>query len=104
MRRLLHRDDGIALVMALGIMLVLSIATVAMISYTSAGSRNSSVSGSRVTALSLAEAGIGAANSIVHNATIVSLPTLLGCAASGSNSALPCTDLTVSEPGGTVYF
>jgi Tfp pilus assembly protein PilX len=103
MRRLLHRDDGIALVMALGIMLVLSIATVAMISYTSAGNRNSSVSGSRVTALTLAESGINAANSIITSGANASLATMLGCTASGNNSTLPCHDLSISEPGGTAY-
>lgn len=104
MRRLLRRDDGIALVMALGIMLVLTISTVAMISYTSAGSRNANVSGSRVTAQTLAESGLGAANSVITNAANASLPTLLGCTANGNNSALPCQDLSVTEPGGTAWF
>jgi len=104
MRRLLRADDGIALIMALGIMLVLTISTVAMISYVSQGSRNSNVSSARVTALSLAEAGIGTANSIITTAANAALPTLLGCTASGNNSALPCTDLSVTEPGGTVHF
>ncbi len=104
MRRMLRDDDGIALVMALGIMIVLTISTVAMISYTSASSRSSNISRSRVTAQALAESGIGTANSIITSAANASLPTLLGCAASGNNSALPCADLSVSEPGGTAFF
>ncbi len=103
-RHLLRREDGIALLMALGIMVVFTISTIAMISYTRAGSRNSSISGSRLTALSLAESGIEAASSVINSAPNASLPSLLGCTTSGSSSALPCTDLSVTGPGGTAYF
>ncbi len=104
MRRLLRQEDGVALLMALGIMVVFTISTIAMISYTSAGSRSASNSGSRITALALAESGIATANSIINSAPNASLTTLLGCTANGSNSVLPCTDLTVTGPGGTAYF
>ncbi|HWX10037.1 MAG TPA: hypothetical protein VNY33_08660, partial [Gaiellaceae bacterium] len=98
----------IALVMALIITVVLIIVVASMISFTSAGSRNANVSNSQDTAQSLAEAGISDATSIINHAANAVTPTLLGCSVSGqnaSNSALPCTDLSVtSVTGGTAYF
>jgi hypothetical protein len=102
-RRLLRQEEGIALLMALGFTIVLTILVTSMITYTSSGSRNSNVSRARVTAQALAEAGIGAATSILNTASNASSPTLLGCAASGGNSVLPCTDRSISGPGGTAY-
>lgn len=104
MRRLLRREDGIALVMALGIMLVITISTVATISYTSAGSRNSRVSSAQLSALALAESGISTASSIINTATNAAVPTLLGCTANGNNSTTPCTDRTLTAPSGTASF
>lgn len=103
MRRLLRQEEGIALLMALGFTIVLTILVTSMITYTSSGSRSSNISRSRVTAQALAEAGIGAATAILNNASNALSPTLLGCAASGSNSALPCADLSIAGPGGTAY-
>jgi Tfp pilus assembly protein PilX len=97
------REEGIALVMALGITVVLIIFVASMISYTSENSRNANVSNSRLGALVLAESGIASAVSILNEAANVASPTLLGCTASGANSTLPCTDIAVSVPGGTAY-
>lgn len=104
MRRFLRQEEGIALLMALGFTIVLTILVVSMITYTSSGSRSSNVSRSRVAAQALAEAGLGTANSIINSAPNAALPTLLGCTANGSNSALPCTDYSITGPEGTAYF
>ena len=106
MSKRLRQEDGIALVMALGMMIVLVIMVASMISFTSASSRNSRVSNSRVDAQSIAEGGISAAVSIINKAANVSSPTILGCTAdaSGSNSVLPCTDVAINVPGGTAYI
>ena len=102
MKRVL-REEGIALVMALGITVVLIIFVASMISYTSENSRNTNNSNSRLGALALAESGIASAVSILNQAANVASPTVLGCTASGANSTLPCTDIAVSVPGGTAY-
>jgi Tfp pilus assembly protein PilX len=103
LRKRLLEEEGIALVMALGITVVLIIFVASMISYTSESSRNSNLSRSRVTAQSIAEGGISAAASIINKASNASDPTILGCsaAAGGVDSALPCTGIPVSLPGGT---
>jgi hypothetical protein len=62
-----QNEDGMALVMTLGIMLVLGILAVAVLSYTAAGQRTASRSSSGVSAYSLAEAGINNAMSILGN-------------------------------------
>jgi Tfp pilus assembly protein PilX len=63
-RRLrLGNDDGIALVMALGIMLVLSITLTSVIFFTSSTSRDASSTKSGQTAYALAEAGVNNAAS-----------------------------------------
>ena len=102
-RKPLQREDGIALVMALSITVVLIIFVAAMIGYTSKNSRSANVSASRLSAKDLAEAGLAAAVSILNNAANVTAPTLLGCAASGNNSVLPCNDIGVASVGGTAY-
>jgi len=104
MRRLLRQEEGIALLMALGFTVVLVILVSSMIAYTSSGARSSNLSRSRVTAQSLAEAGIATAASIINHAPNASLPTLLGCTASGTSSTVPCTDLSIAGPGGTTYL
>jgi hypothetical protein len=107
MKRLLRQEDGIALVLALGVSVVLTIFVVSMISYTTANLRSAGSDRSRITALSLAESGISAAASILNQAANASAPTLLGCATSAqnaNNSALPCTDLTVSSASGSAYI
>ena len=101
--RRLREEDGIALVMALGITVVLIIFVASMISYTSQNSRNANDSRSRLGAQALAESGIASAVSILNQAATVTTPTLLGCTASGSNSVLPCTDIVIAGVGGTTY-
>jgi Tfp pilus assembly protein PilX len=101
--RRVRDEDGIALVMALGITVVLIIFVASMISYTSQNSRNANGSRSRLGAQALAESGIASAVSILNQAAVATTPTLLGCTASGLNSALPCTDIPIAGVGGTAY-
>jgi hypothetical protein len=67
--RRLHGERGLALPMALGVMFVLTIATTSAIYYTSTNSRNAGYSKGKYTALTLAEAGLNNAMSVL------SLPT-----------------------------
>ena len=75
----LRDERGVALVMAIGIILVMALSTVAMIEFTSSGSRTSSISRSYTIAQALAEAGVNDAqarlNDPANNATSPSLLT-----------------------------
>jgi Tfp pilus assembly protein PilX len=80
----LRQEDGIALVMALGITVVLIIFVASMIDYTSSNSRAARLSSSQLTALQYADAGLNAAYSIIVNqkATVGGNPAaanMLGC-------------------------
>jgi len=91
MRRLLRQETGIALLMALGIMVVLTISTVAMISYTNAGQNAARSSAGALRATQYAEAGLNAAYSTIsYQLTLTggnpSSANLLGCnGASGAS-------------------
>jgi Tfp pilus assembly protein PilX len=113
-KRLLRQEDGIALLMALGIMLVLTIATVSMISYTSSGQRATRSSAGALLATQYAEAGLNAAYSILNYQLTVtggnpSSANLLGCnGATGpsdtngpSNCATPSAKLFCFSSGCT---
>src|SRR5207253_8058716 len=73
MKRLLHRiasdERGFALVLALGVTVVLSMTVVTVVESTTANSRASVQSKNRVSAYSLAEAGINNASAILRNAS-----------------------------------
>ena len=79
----LRREDGIALVMALGITVVLIIFVASMIDYTSSNTRASRLSAGDVMALQYGEAGLNAAYSILQNQVSTSgnpaAANLLGC-------------------------
>jgi Tfp pilus assembly protein PilX len=97
MRRRLRQEDGIALVMALGMMLVLSIMVFAMISYTTSGQRSANLSSSSVMSTHYAEAGTNAAYSIIstENNVVGGNPTaanVLGC--TGTTGPSDCTNPT----------
>jgi Tfp pilus assembly protein PilX len=94
MSRRLLREDGIALVMALGIRVVLIIFVASMISYTSANARSAQLSSADLTARQYADAGLNTAYSILQNQTVVSggnpaAANLLGCNGAGGATALP---------------
>jgi hypothetical protein len=100
MRRRLAEEAGIALVMALGLLVVLSISTMAMLTYTTDNSRSVRYQGARVSAYTLAEAGVNEAVSVLN------LPTNNALTA----SLLPSCSLAVSSwrassyAGGTVNW
>ncbi len=84
-------EDGMALVMALGIMLVLTILGVAVTTYATGGQRSASHSSSGVSAYSLAEAGINNAMSVLANQTNAANASLL-------------PDNTVARPANVSYY
>ncbi|MHB8470076.1 MAG: hypothetical protein ACYDCH_10025 [Gaiellaceae bacterium] len=107
MRRLREDEGGFGLLLALAVTVIVSILAVSATAYTTSNSRSADLSRAHVVALTLAAAGIDEAVSVLHHAPNAALPTLLGCSTSPqnvNNSAAPCTDLTVSEPGGTASF
>jgi Tfp pilus assembly protein PilX len=87
-RARLQQEDGIALVMALGVTVVLIIFVASMIDYTSANSRAARLSSSQLTALQYADAGLNTAYSIIVNQKVTALgnpaaANLLGCSGVG---------------------
>jgi len=89
-RRLCRDEDGIALVMALGIMVVLLILVFSMTSYTTSSQRSANTSAGALQATQYAEAGLNAAYSLLvaQNTTTGGNPSaanLLGC--NGSTGA-----------------
>jgi Tfp pilus assembly protein PilX len=92
----LRSERGVALPMALGFVLVVSIALVSVIQFTSASQRSSKFSKADQVALSVAEAGLGQAHSVLVNS---SAPTL--------SSALPAScaaSPTVTAEGGNACY
>src|SRR5258708_3770646 len=65
MRRRLADNSGIALIMALGVLVVLSIATISVLTYSGSELRTVRYQKSRVTSYSLAEAGVNEAMSVL---------------------------------------
>lgn len=94
----LRKEDGIALVMALGITVVLIIFVASMISYTSSNSRAARLSAGDLMALQYADAGLNAAYSIIVNQNVTSggnpsAANLLGCnGAGGANDTTGPSD------------
>jgi len=84
MTKRLRQEDGIALIMALGITIVLVIFVSAMITFTSAGGRAAQLSSSDVAARQFADAGLNSAYSMIQYQLTVSngnpsAANLLGC-------------------------
>jgi Tfp pilus assembly protein PilX len=100
-----RRDErGIALVMALVIMVSLAIVITGVIDYTSANSRSSSLGHGQQSANQIAEAGMTSAYSVINYwdwnvnppsgaGNVASDPTILGCAA-GTAGSSDCTSPT----------
>ena len=75
---LLRGERGISMVMSLGVLAVFSTATMATVTYSLSNDRHSAVSGTKVLAHSLAEAGLNNALATVSNPSANALdPTLL---------------------------
>src|SRR5579862_1645600 len=104
MSRRLRNEDGIALVMALGITVVLIIFVAAMITFTSAGGRAAQLSAGDVQARQYADAGLNTAYSILEAQLTATngnpaAANLLGCngatGASDTNGPSNCSAPTV---------
>ena len=67
LRRHLRAQEGITLIMAIGILGVLSLTGATLIYYSSSNARNASASKGRETAYTLAEAGVGQALSVLNS-------------------------------------
>src|SRR5258708_4539696 len=104
MSKRLLQEDGIALVMALGITVVLIIFVASMIDYTSSNSRAARLSSSQLTALQYADAGLNTAYSIIVNQNVTSggnpsAANLLGCnGATGSADTNGPSNCTTPAP------
>jgi Tfp pilus assembly protein PilX len=83
----LRREDGTALIMALGMILALSILTMSVFQYTSANSRTAGTSDAKQRAYAAAEAGINNAVSVLSK--------------SGNNTLDPCLLHPNVSPAGT---
>ena len=96
MRERLRNEDGIALVMALGITVVLIIFVTSMITYTTSSQRGANQSSADLQARTYAEGGLNTAYSIIVSAntsgTDPTSPSLLGC--SGSTAPSDCSNPT----------
>lgn len=84
MRERLRQEDGIALVMALGMMVVLIIFVASMIDYTTSSLRSSAKSSGDLMANQYAESGLNAAYSFIVNQNVTSggnpaAANILGC-------------------------
>ena len=99
----LRREDGIALVMALGMTVVMIIFVASMVSYVTANSTQSSTSKARVSAYTLAEAGMNDAISKLY----AQLDSVTG-AVTGINpktsTLLASTTIQYPEGNGSVTF
>jgi Tfp pilus assembly protein PilX len=111
----LRQEDGIALVLALGITSVLIIFVASMIDYTTSNSRAARLSTSSLTAMQYADAGLNTAYSILVNQKVITggNPTaanLLGCNGLGgaadtngpSNCATPVAKVVCVTTAGCV--
>jgi hypothetical protein len=94
--RKVRNEDGIALVMALGILIVLGLLAAVVIAYTTSGQRTASRSSAGVSAYSLAEAGINNAMSILGKQKNAANPMLLP-----DNSAARPANITPYDGGTT---
>jgi len=100
LRRLLRRQDGITLVMAIGVLGVLTMAGTSLIYYSSTNARSVSYSNSNASAYDLAEAGINEMMSILSKPENNALNKyMLGEQANGS-----VTHTTHTYDGGTVEW
>lgn len=112
LRRLLAAEQGIALILAIGVMVVLAASVTAAISYATSNEANARTSKVEQVAYSLAEAGINNANAILNywndqtlqnNATDPTLlhpqPPTQNCSSTNS-----CDPFTQSLEGGTVTW
>jgi Tfp pilus assembly protein PilX len=103
MRERLRNEEGIALVMALGITVVLIIFVTSMIGYTTSSQRGANMSSADLSARQYAEAGLNGAYSLLVNQNTVTggNPTaanLLGCTGAGGSGTLGPSSCADASP------
>jgi Tfp pilus assembly protein PilX len=104
----LRDENGIALVMALGILVVLSLSVTTATYYSARSASTAKVSDKQSTAYMLAEAGINSAMALLSNPTTNAMDKYALCPDSQTNPTLPCWhNSTATCPsfatGGTCY-
>jgi Tfp pilus assembly protein PilX len=90
LRRLRDDERGIAMIIALGVIVVLSVATASAIEYTASNSRNAAISDKSNDAYSLAEAGINNAMAILSRPSNNAMDQYALCPDTNTVPALPC--------------
>src|ERR1051325_5650790 len=103
---ILRQQDGMAVVMALGILTVLSAVGASLLSYTSANSRNASRSDTKQRAYAAAEAGVNSAVAMLGLSTNNALdPCLLNPPTNPSGTTCASnTAFSSTYNGGTVQW
>jgi Tfp pilus assembly protein PilX len=102
--QLRRNEDGIALIMALGVMFVLAVLTTSMVAYTRANTQSASLQGSNRQASQYAESALNYAYSLIvaQKTTANGNPTaanLLGCAgATGATDTTPPSNCATPVP------
>lgn len=96
----LRREDGIALVMALGVLVVMAIVTASALAFTTSGQHSAGVSQADLQAKTYAESGLNGVHSLLTRQSTTggtpSAPTLLGCAA--STTLVGASDCSTPQP------
>jgi hypothetical protein len=104
LRRLFGEERGFALVIALGVTVVLSMSVVTVIESASSNQRNSTMSGGRLSAYDLAEAGVNNAMSVLRTPTNNALDKYVFCTDSGTLPTLPCTHTDTYSNGKVIWY
>jgi Tfp pilus assembly protein PilX len=94
---LVRREEGIALVMSLGLLLAISIAGATALHYTTANERSSNFSKTEHAAFNIAEAGLNDAMALLSNPTNNPMNPWVFCTA--PNMPLPCYRTSTYEGG-----
>jgi hypothetical protein len=104
LRQLFGEERGFALVIALGVTVVLSMTVVTVIESASSNQRNATMSGGRVSAYDLAEAGVNNAMSVLRLPTNNALDKYVFCTDSGSLPTLPCKHTDTYSSGKVIWY
>jgi hypothetical protein len=104
LRQLFGEERGFALVIALGVTVVLSMTVVTVIESASSNQRNATMSGGRLSAYDLAEAGVNNAMSVLRLPTNNALDKYVFCTDSGSLPTLPCNRTDTYSNGKVIWY
>jgi hypothetical protein len=104
LRQLFRDERGFALVIALGVTVVLSMTVVTVIESASSNQRNATMSGGRLSAYDLAEAGVNNAMSVLRVPTNNALDKYVFCTDSGTLPTLPCKRTDTYSNGKVIWY